>query len=100
MNDIRIDFESIEEAAAALKALKGKISGYSFDVDFTRTQGGTKERIVALVDTLKDTQRNVLELVTNTQATLTYLSDAFEETENEAAGEVGRIGVYYCGRYY
>ena len=89
---IHIEFTNVEEAAEALRTLKGKINSRTIECGLAGTQGSAREQIDALVSVLKETQQNILELVTNSQAALVYLSEAFRDADSEASATIEKIG--------
>jgi len=89
---IRIDFSSVDQAAYALRLLKSKISSRTIDTGLEGTKGEAREQIDVLVNTLKETQQSILELVTNSQEALAYLSEAFLNADNDASILLGMIG--------
>jgi len=81
---ILIEFQNIEQAAIHLRVLRGSINSRTFDIDMKRTTGAAQSQIDALASTLKEVQQSLLELVTNSQELLVYLSDTFKGADIEA----------------
>ena len=82
--EIKIHYNSVEEAIAGLVRLHTKIEHYVIDSDLDQTKGQTREEIDNVLSELRSIKGSIGLLVWHTRQALKETSDAFKDADEKA----------------